>query len=289
MALRLASVPDVLTDWKHEVKRGIKLWWLGQAGFLMKTPGLSIVIDPYLSDSLARKYAGTKFPHSRMMSPPVSASALCDVDAVFCSHRHTDHMDADTLLAIATASPTCRFIVPAAEKERALSLGIDARRLQAIDAGARVELCGDATVHAVPSAHEDLKVNENGQHHYLGFIVACQGRRIYHSGDCVPYPGLTEIIRRYRPDLALLPVNGRDEARRDNGVPGNFTLSEAITLAESADIPEMIGHHFGMFDFNTIDPILAEHQIASRQSSVKVHLAKIEASYWLGPVSQVDE
>jgi L-ascorbate metabolism protein UlaG (beta-lactamase superfamily) len=52
--------------------------------------------------------------------------------------------------------------------------------------------------------------------------------------------------------LALLPVNGRDLHRAGNGVPGNFTLAEALALCEAAGIPTMIAHHWGMFDFNTV-------------------------------------
>jgi L-ascorbate metabolism protein UlaG (beta-lactamase superfamily) len=288
IGLALASVPGGLVDWTQDVTCGIKLWWLGQAGFLLKAPGLSIAIDPYLSDSLAKKYAGTKFPHVRMMPPPINASDLVGLDAVLCSHRHTDHMDGETLLVIAMASPACSFIVPAAEVERALSIGVPPTRIKTLDAGEHIELGNAASVHAMPSAHEELKTDSLGQHHYLGFMVSCEGRCIYHSGDCVPYPGLEASIKQYQPDLALLPINGRDEARRSNGVPGNFTLSEAITLVESTRIPEMIGHHFGMFDFNTIDPKQARQQIADRRSAARVHLAEVGTRYWLPPINLAD-
>ena len=45
---------------------GVTLYWLGQAGFVIDAPGLRIVIDPYLSNSLEAKYHGTAFPHLRM-------------------------------------------------------------------------------------------------------------------------------------------------------------------------------------------------------------------------------
>ena len=38
--------------------------WLGQAGFLIRWREFRLVIDPYLSDSLATKYRGTRFPHT---------------------------------------------------------------------------------------------------------------------------------------------------------------------------------------------------------------------------------
>ena len=54
----------------------VALAWLGQAGFLVRHAGLRLLIDPYLSDHLARKYAGTEFPHTRMMPAPLDAAAV---------------------------------------------------------------------------------------------------------------------------------------------------------------------------------------------------------------------
>ena len=42
------------------------LWWLGQSGFLVCWGGRFLLFDPYLSDSLTRKYADTEKPHVRM-------------------------------------------------------------------------------------------------------------------------------------------------------------------------------------------------------------------------------
>ena len=50
----------------------------------------------------------------------------------------------------------------------------------------------------------------------------------------------------------LLPVNGRDNFRERQGIPGNFTLEEAIQLCSEAQISTMIAHHYGMFEFNTV-------------------------------------
>jgi L-ascorbate metabolism protein UlaG (beta-lactamase superfamily) len=50
--------------------RTLRLYWLGQAGFLIDAAPehaprpLRLLIDPYLSDSLAEKYRGKEFPIS---------------------------------------------------------------------------------------------------------------------------------------------------------------------------------------------------------------------------------
>ena len=38
----------------------LRLWWLGQSGFLIQYQGEHLLLDPYLSDSLTKKYAGTE-------------------------------------------------------------------------------------------------------------------------------------------------------------------------------------------------------------------------------------
>jgi len=52
----------------------LNVYWLGQAGFLVRSPKFSFLIDPYLSDRLAEKYRGGAFPHERLMAPPITVA-----------------------------------------------------------------------------------------------------------------------------------------------------------------------------------------------------------------------
>jgi L-ascorbate metabolism protein UlaG (beta-lactamase superfamily) len=162
-------------------------------------------------------------------------------------------MDPGTLPVLARASPDCRVIVPRAELDHAMGLGIRKDRLQGLAAGQSLELPGGAEVEAIASAHETLAVNESGDHLHLGYVLTLGAIRLYHSGDCVPYKGLEEALRERRIDLALLPINGRSAYLSGRGIAGNFTLEEAAGLCRGAGIPLLMGHHFGMFAFNTIE------------------------------------
>src|ERR671927_287468 len=75
----------------------LHVWWLGQSGFLLRWAGRTALLDPYLSDSLTRKYAETDKPHERMTERVIAPERLNFADVVTASHAHTDHLDADTL------------------------------------------------------------------------------------------------------------------------------------------------------------------------------------------------
>ena len=259
LRLDITPVPGIPVSPQPAAAGMLKLYWLGQAGFLAdlhfgpEAKPFRFLIDPYLSDSLAEKYRGSRFPHIRMAAPPVRPEDLLGVDAVFCTHGHTDHLDPGTLPVIASNNTLCRFVIPKAASETAAGRGVPADRTVMIDAGEAIIVDGALEVKALASAHEELTVNDRGESLHLGYVIRMKGLSMYHSGDCVPYYGLSGILKQLAPDVFLLPVNGRDEKRRANGIPGNFHLEEALDLAGEAGARVFIGHHFGMFDFNTID------------------------------------
>lgn len=248
-------------------KPGLQLYWLGQAGFVIDSAHGRFVVDPYLSDSLAHKYRGTHFPHTRMMAAPIAPEELADLDYVLCTHRHTDHMDPGTLQPLAQGHPGLRFVVPqASELEAQKRCGVGSQRLMLADSERTLvlPLAGDAPparLHGLASAHESLQTDAQGHSEWLGYVLEVDGLRIYHSGDCVPYPALAQRLQALAIDVALLPVNGRDSERLDNGVPGNFTLQEAVDLAVDANIPHLIAHHHGLFAFSTLAPQEIDAQI----------------------------
>lgn len=231
---------------------GVSLYWLGQAGFVIDAYGRRVVIDPYLSDSLAAKYRATAFSHERMMPAPVKPDQLGPVDLVLCTHHHTDHMDGETLAALARRLSDLKFVVPAAAQDIAMQrIGVGRGRLIEVDAGARLGLEG-LTLHIMRAAHETLERDEAGHHRFLGYGMDFDGLRIFHSGDTIPFEGQDEEVKAFAPDLALLPVNGRSEALKAAGFAGNLTLAEAMALATRCGAGAMIAHHHGMFAFNTI-------------------------------------
>ncbi|HEX5169675.1 MAG TPA: MBL fold metallo-hydrolase, partial [Cyclobacteriaceae bacterium] len=68
------------------------IWWLGQSGFLIQWNHVLVLFDPYLSDSLTKKYLSTNKPHTRMSELVIEPQLLTGVDIVTSSHNHTDHL-----------------------------------------------------------------------------------------------------------------------------------------------------------------------------------------------------
>lgn len=263
----------------HAMKDDVCLTWLGQAGFLIEWKRLRILMDPYLSDCLARKYKGTDRPHERLMKAPVMPEELRGVDFVLCSHRHSDHMDPETLPVIAGNNPACRFVVPAAVLEHALGMGLPRDSIVPVNAGDRIDLAHNAELRVVPSAHEELMTDRDGRHCFLGYILKLGCSVIYHSGDCAPYAGLANELGGMGIDLALLPINGRDAHRRQKGIPGNFFFEEAIDICKSLKIACVMVHHFGMFALNTVDEPELRKKAALLQPPPQCVVPEIGALY----------
>ena len=229
----------------------LHLWWLGQSGFLVQWRGSHLLFDPYLSDSLTRKYADTDKPHTRMTERVVSPDELDFIDIATSSHNHTDHLDGETLTPMMQANPEMQLLVPTANRAFAAErLGIDPDQLESVDAGQSITL-GPVQMHAVPAAHEELARDELGRHQFVGYVAQLGPWTIYHSGDTIPYDGMEAVLRQWKIDVALLPINGRRPERR---VAGNLWGREAARLAKAIGARTAIPCHYDMFEFNTETP-----------------------------------
>lgn len=240
---------DIRASDRHD--GGFRLWWLGQSGFLLQWQGVHVLLDPYLSDALTKKYSHTDKPHVRMTELAVDPGRLSFIDIVTSTHNHTDHLDAETVCPILAANPRVKLVV--AEANRAFvadRLKIDPALPIGLDDGASVEISG-IKFSGVASAHESLDRDQHGRSKYLGYVLQFGAWMIYHSGDTVRYEGMAEKLFPFKIDVALLPINGRAPERR---VPGNLFGREAAQLARDIEAKLVIPCHFEMFEFNTALP-----------------------------------
>ena len=237
---------------------GRSIWWLGQSGFLIAQNGRAILLDPYLSDSLTKKYANTDKPHVRITERVVDPSFLgltCSgkIDLITSSHNHTDHFDPDTLIPLlALVDLTTDLVVPAANCDAsAARLGAHfSIILKFLDDGACLTI-GDIEIHGIAAAHNTVERDENGHCRFLGYVIRWGPLTLYHSGDTLLHDQLAPSLRRFEIDLALLPINGDKPERR---VAGNLDGPQAAQLAHDIGARCVIPCHYDMFEFNTASP-----------------------------------
>lgn len=227
------------------------LWWLGQSGFLIQWNGHCLLMDPYLSDSLTHKYAGTDKPHVRMSERVIDPSQLDQIDVVTSSHNHSDHLDAETLIPLFAANPGIKMLIPEANRDFVCErVKCNTSFPIGLSDGERVVI-HPFTFHGLPAAHNEIERDEEGHCKFMSYVVQFGSFTVYHSGDTLLYPGLEDLLKPFRIDVALLPINGNIPSRR---VAGNMNAEEAASLAKAVAARLAIPHHYHMFAFNTVDP-----------------------------------
>ena len=259
MALKPAFQKDeaFLRDVRQALSSGeFRLWWLGQSGFLLASQGRALLLDPYLSDSLTRKYASTDKPHVRITErvvDPAALGALGVIDVVTSSHLHTDHLDRETLEPILALNPQASLLIPEANRAEVLNrLGSELDdRVVGVDAGLVAKVGGVEFI-GIPAAHNQVERDAQGRCRFLGYVITFGNKIFYHSGDTLWHEGLEPILRPLGVDVAFLPINGNRPERR---VAGNLDGPEAARLAKNIQAKLAIPCHFDLFQFNTASPV----------------------------------
>ncbi len=224
------------------------IWWLGQSGYLLQWNGKRVLIDPYLSDSLTTKYATTDKPHTRMSELVIKPELLKGISVVTSSHSHTDHLDAETLIPVLKNNSDAQFIIPEANRDFvAERVKCDNEFPIGLNDGRSVT-CGEFTFHGIPAKHNQIDRDEKGNCKYMGYVIEFGPYKIYHSGDTLWFEEMETLLKPFRLDLALLPINGNDPARK---VAGNLDVKEAAQLAKLLGVNCVIPCHYDMFLFNT--------------------------------------
>ena len=219
------------------------LWFLGQAGIVVKTGNTLIAIDPYLEDRDVRT-----FP------VPFEPSQADLFDFVICSHDHGDHLNYHTVSEIAKNAENTRFIIPAPHVRKVCGLGVSEGRIIPAHENRDICLQEGITVTPVRAMHDEFHVDENGDYEDMGFVIRIPGAVLYHSGDTVEWDTMVEDLAPYGIDVALLPINGSDWKRKHRDCIGNLNYREAADVAGGIGADLLIPLHFDLFANNSENP-----------------------------------
>ncbi len=234
-------------------KQQAALWFLGQSGFLIRSCGVGIAIDPYLSDSVAKRSPQL----TRLYPPPIHPSAL-QVDLFIVTHDHLDHLDPETIAAYSHKESTT-FIGPRFACDKLKQLHIPAENIIRIDSGQTQTVRGVTItgVYAVP--------NEPAVIDTCGYRVEFEnGRSVYHSADT----GFSPLLLECAPsaETALICINGHW---------GNLSVEEAADLANQVKPVYAIPHHYDLMALNAANPESFRYQMNSVNPKIQVKILRV--------------
>jgi L-ascorbate 6-phosphate lactonase len=227
---------------QYEVVEGtVTIWWLYQAGLVVKSPGGTVLaIDPYLSDAVSKSYN-----QPRNVPAPLDPASV-ELDAVLASHSHPDHLDPDSIEGFASYERTL-FIGPPMVADRVIAAGVDPGRTVALSRGDRATV-GDIAVRAVCARHPFAPEPAPDA---IGYVLDVGGVTVYHSGD-TEYD--SEIVADVNDVSAAFIVM--------NGTAGNMNAHEAALLAWRVRAKLAVPFHYGLWrdegygEGATLDPQL---------------------------------
>lgn len=216
----------------------LALVWLGQAGFLIKTPGGKIIaIDPYLSDYVYHTFCQTRGYAFKRMTPALFAPEELHIDLLLCSHEHGDHLDIESLPGFLQNGTVCYTNVAGYDKIE--KTGLPMCGVHILRKGERVEL-GEVSLLAMDCDHGGLAPEA------IGFLLDFGFVRIYYPGDTALNPvRLNEAVKQ-QPEVGLLPVNGAF---------GNMNGMDAAKLAKLLGLKVCVPHHFWTFPAHCGNPM----------------------------------
>lgn len=214
----------------------MKVTWLGQAGLLLETEQLKIMIDPYLSDSVARKQ-----PLNYRRIPVQQQIFEAEPDVMIFTHCHQDHYDPETVERFLNKSTERLVLAPASVWNEVRKTGGSNNYVQFDRHTSWTERAVRFT--AVKAEHNDCAA--------IGVVIEDAGRNYYVTGDTL----YNEEIFGDLPEqiwAVFLPING---------VGNNMNGTDAARFAKRIHAQHVIPVHIGMFDEKRPEEFVCENRL----------------------------
>jgi L-ascorbate 6-phosphate lactonase len=216
--------------------KSVAIWWLGQNGFIFKTPeGTLAAVDLYLTDSCAGVVPGIDLTRKVPILIPPGELA---VDVFTCTHNHQDHTDPETIRGLRNKD-TAQFIGPHPSCDVFKAQGVEDGRIVPAWPSCDIEF-RDVRIRgtfALPTDDSDLN--------HMGYVFEFgKGPKVYVTGD-TDFNELLFSAAKHKPDLLITVVNGGFN---------NLSHWEAAQLAGALKPKAAIPCHYDMFPDNCVDP-----------------------------------
>lgn len=202
----------------------MKISNLGQAGLLVEIKDLTIMIDPYFSDSV-----GSVDPGKHRRVPMQDWLWKIRPDVLIFTHEHLDHYDPETAERILRTCGGITVLSPNSVWQKVRRNGSDHnyvlfdRHTQWTEKNVRFS--------AVKAAHSDAFA--------IGVLIQAEGKTLYVTGDTLYNTEVLEDVKAFGPDVVFLPVNG---------VGNNMNAEDAARFVMDCGAKLAVPVHVGMFD-----------------------------------------
>ena len=204
----LDSIPSLKTDLLHLPKDSNVLVWFGHSSYFIQLDGKRILVDPVFSGN-ASPLAGTN--KSFEGSDIYTTADLPDIDYLFITHDHYDHLDYETVIAIKdkVGNVICGLGVGSHFEYWGYAPG----KIIEMDWNEKAELDGGFTVHATPARHFSGRGFVRNNTLWVSFVLQSPHKKIFLGGDSGYDTHFADIGNRFGPfDLAIMENGQYDEA-----------------------------------------------------------------------------
>lgn len=231
-----AAAPDFLTEPQPDA---LRYTWFGHSSFLLQLGGVNLLVDPVFSDrSSPVSFAGPK----RFSELPVSAEDLPEIDVLFVSHDHYDHLDWRTIRTI--KDRVGAFVVPLGIDAILRGWGVAAEKIHALDWWESAEL-GGVTFTLTPSQHFSGRNPLQSNSTLWGGLYVDDGlHRVYYTGDGGYYDVFAEVQRRLGAPALMIAECGQYDAA---WASIHMTPEQTVQAGLDAGAAWLIPVHWGSF------------------------------------------
>lgn len=152
--------------------------YINHSTFLIQTDSVNILTDPVWSERVSPfSFAGPK----RMRPPGIRFEDLPEIDVVFISHNHYDHLDIQTLKRINERFDT-QFIVPLGVDAYLNKMGIE--NTIALNWWEGVDVSDSLRIDAVEAQHFSSRgMLDRDKTLWAGYVIQSNNGNIYFAGD----------------------------------------------------------------------------------------------------------
>jgi L-ascorbate metabolism protein UlaG (beta-lactamase superfamily) len=199
---------DKLTREQLDAAPERSLYRLGHSTMLLKLRGQFWLTDPVFSERASPfRNLGPK----RFHAPPIALADLPPLGGVILSHDHYDHLDRETVLAL--AATTGVFLTPLGVGDRLIEWGIDASRVRQFDWWQGTQIDGISFT-ATPAQHfSGRSLFDGNSTLWASWVIVDDDLRVFFSGDTGYFDGFRTIGERLGPFNVTLIETGAYDAQ----------------------------------------------------------------------------